>query len=180
MRTEERHATPEYEEETSLLLPLLKKDPKNQPLRRIFARSTFAMIEASCAFLRGVIVSEFDKNPGVFTFLEEVALREQMPRLEDGSIQEVKARFRTVELILFTLNMVARFAEENAIDHKSKEWSNFKSALNLRNRLTHPHIASDWIVSDGEYRSLLDAAVWYRQTVGHLLEEILKYGHVYE
>ncbi len=183
MKTEEQEVKtlpPVYEEETNLLLSLLKGNPKSQPLRRIFARSTFAMIESSCAFLRGVLVSEFDKNPGVFASFEQIALREQMPRLEEGNIKEVKARFPTAELILFTINMVARFAEENAINHKSKEWHNFKSALKLRDRLTHPHVESDWLVSDSEYKSLLAAAVWYRFTVSDLLEVILKYGHVYE
>jgi hypothetical protein len=162
------------------LSALLKKDSSNECLRRCYVRAYFAMVEASCSEMRRILASEFHTNPGIFSPIEQMVIREKIVKLDHGKAFEEPSRFRTQELILFTMRMVARFAEEPEIEHISKEWAGFKDALKMRDGFMHPKTMDDVKISDKEYHLFLKASAWYLKKYQFYLSELLKYAKVYD
>ncbi len=149
-------------------------------LMRSYIRAQFASIEYDCYSYRVILADEIRHNPGVYSIQEQTILRERTSYLENGSVKEKQTRFATTEMILFTLNMVARMAEEKSIDHTSKEWKSFVHALKLRDKLTHPHSLDDVKITKNQFISYLKTMIWYTNTLGFHLKEIVKNARTVE
>ena len=53
------------------------------------------------------------------------------------------------------------------------KWNDLRKAIEVRNRLMHPKAPADLLVSDADIESVLNAAIWFREQIQHLIQENL-------
>ncbi len=124
-------------------------DPRaDQPWRRNLVRVHWPMIEAYASTLR--------RFCNVFRKHCELTLSEKHARLLDDESQ-----FATAERIKETLKLAYRLHElEGTPNFGDQHWANVRSAIQVRDRITHPNSAVDLEVSDEDWPGIHSGLAW--------------------
>ena len=137
---------------------------ENQCTRRMLVRSLFAYFEgsvwlikqsclkATCEVCRKVRSPE---NEGLL--LDE--------SYEVGENGKVKVRPRFTPLASNLRFAFSTFSELSGVEidvmSETHHWQNFKAAIEIRNRITHPRSEEDLHISDEEFAKCKDAENWF-------------------
>ena len=143
--------------------------PDNVATRRIAIRSIFASIEALVSDITLKVVRRLpppkddakheDKHQ---YFLELCALSNISYRIDEKGVLKVEPpKIRFQNRVLFSLNLWARSNGVKLDPRKIEGWSDFKSAIAIRNRLTHPKTNTDLSVSKQDYDTAIKATQWF-------------------
>jgi hypothetical protein len=146
-------------------------DGSDDPIqRRIAIRSSFAAVESLAAAMMATALpaisqmavtstaSDEDRNTMFFQVCALSDLSYQITNFGEIKIQQARTGLKNKTL--FAINMLAK---SNGVQITPKEiqgWTDFKKAIDLRNRITHPKNADDLAVSQEEYDSAIKGLQW--------------------
>src|SRR5262245_42052915 len=147
-------------------------DEPSEFYRRTAVRSTFAFIEGVTFALKQVVLEWLRDNWGMspWRFLKPeemgrlVLLAEKDYRLNDkGGIEIRSARLDLPGNLLFTFNTFFDVInkKKSPIDTSGPGWSEFKEAIKIRNRLTHPKVQADVSISPEEVLLVHRVFQWF-------------------
>jgi hypothetical protein len=137
----------------------------NQSSRRDFVRAAFAAIEGWLWNYRQQ-VHETIGAVREFSSLEEAAFAEKSYTVSDTGKLHEQIRFLPATTMF---RFVTRIAEEQyggqLVDFSSSNWTNFKSSIAVRNRITHPKTIEDLMLSDADIANVEAALLWLFEVV---------------
>jgi hypothetical protein len=129
-------------------------DRDSPRLRRAYCRAVFAYAEGIAGWMKRYTILHY--YPGIMGDKERRELEHR-----DGALESIYRAFD-----LFTDTAGAR----TPLEKDSKEWTALRSAIAIRNRVTHPAKANDVIISDSDFADL--CAV--RRLITDLVRQSLK------
>lgn len=148
----------------------LKKNT-SQFWRRAYARALFAAVEGiifqmRVVSLRIATLKSLGLEPGEIALLKEEAYE-----LDSKGRARTKAYFANTEKSyrFAVLSFAKVHCSDFEPDYGGQGWENFKRAIEIRNRITHPKEPSGIDVSDAELAILFQAGSWFLATNTALL-----------
>jgi hypothetical protein len=102
---------------------------------------------------------------------EDVApLREESYELSEQGKEVSKPRFFSLQSRLrFVLGIFPLLNDSShSVDVGVQGWNQFKEAIQLRNRITHPNEKNSFYVTDKELDSLESARAWFADSIEKL------------
>ena len=134
-----------------------------QHRRRAFTRTLIAYVEAQTHALKGLAILMHEGNPLTFTRAELAMLYEEQYFLkENGGAVQKQRLMRLPENVRFSFEVHAKaFQSDFALDTSSAGWESLRSAIKIRNRITHPKSSADVEISDNDINCLRKAKDWY-------------------
>jgi hypothetical protein len=127
--------------------------------RRLLVRSVFSFIEALIYRLKigALLETEERLSPGEVALAKE----EDYELADSGTVQTRNARLRFLSNFRFAFCVSAKASDvEFHLDVGGDGWTALRCALSVRDRITHPKVAGDLVISDDEVRSAMKAYTW--------------------
>lgn len=171
------------------------KSQDSQVNRRMLVRTFFALVEGStftfrqmairglqlnlwCATVNASNAKKGDKDQGVWEekyaeikdcYLELAALDDVVLKPDKtGNLSEQRNSRAMIPVVALSLRAYARHQRLGYdCSHRFEEsgWKDFKAAVAIRNRLTHPKRIEHLEVSDAEVKTVRQAMRWFANTV---------------
>ncbi|MPZ33744.1 MAG: hypothetical protein GEV13_22600 [Rhodospirillales bacterium] len=137
--------------------------------RRDLVRTAFAAIEGLHWQLKqDVLLHAFD----ALSMHERAAMSEETYLVDDRGNVNVVPRFLPLpSAIRLVVQMVKRYRPAYQVDYGHQGWANLRSAVDIRNRLVHPKVIEDLVVSDREVEATLSGFYWVLALVIEVLRE---------
>ncbi len=131
--------------------------------RRNYVRALFAMIDGTVYVLKQTILIAASNDPRQLLIAEHVLLREESFDLkENGDVRSHKKFPKLADNLLFTKRQLEKhFAYSLDIDTKSTDWSDFKKAIEIRHRVTHPKKIEEFDLSKDEIALAKRVGHWF-------------------
>ena len=151
--------------ELSLLEPIIKQDDQCQARRRLYIRTTFAIVEGYSCLLRENarrhLFSRFAKSLSIEIqkahFLDDYSYEIR----ENGEIRRKnRCDYPLASHLAFTLRTLAEEVGSPINFISGAGWDAFKKSVGIRNRITHPKTSADIFVTDEEYATLHQGIDW--------------------
>jgi len=154
---------------------LISVDKKTDSGARSFVRAVFALIEGSVFNLKQIALALSKHGKGGFSQAELVMLEELSYDLDDKGATKSQVKFiplpKNIKFAFTSAARAFRVAYELQVDDAG--WDNFKKALLIRNRITHPKTIEDLQLSDKEVQTAADAASWYLKVQRELIQKLI-------
>ena len=130
--------------------------------RRSFVRAAFASIEALTFILKQDALRLADAQPSQYTVGQLALLREEGFSLNSkGEVHSSPRFIPSTENFRFAVDMVMQGLFPGfRLSVDVPEWTAFKRAVKVRNRIVHPKGVSDLTVSDEDKADVLTAFQW--------------------
>jgi hypothetical protein len=125
------------------ILDLLDRWPQNQSLRRAFVRTLWGFIDGSVHGL------------GDFLRTASTLSAREFGREEKRTINRIKSTLKDGGSLLANWKR----------DFGTSGWEALQKSLSVRNRLMHPKIASEVMVSDDQVATAKEGAAWFLTTI---------------
>jgi len=132
-------------------------------------RSTFAAVEGASwlcrEHVRAIAASMNGLSP-----LADLALRERSYIVtNDGDLVE-QVRFVTLSAtIRLTIKQAMLIEPDLSVDFSHVGWARFKSAITIRNRVTHPKTIADLLISSTDMQTINQAFTWMLATTEYVM-----------
>jgi len=143
-----------------------------QSNRRAYTRAVFAYVEGMLSRLKQTALEQHDKYAPTFSPAELALLREETYGVNRKGDAVARHRFLPLaENVLFTLRAFHRvFGLEYHVP--KQPWSEFQRAVEIRNRVTHPHHVGDSRVDDKDLWVVKVAEEWFYGVLDSSFREI--------
>jgi hypothetical protein len=136
-----------------------------QVSRRNYIRSVFALFDYRLYLLRDATLKLMlqQENPADEEALERIVpLLEEHPRLRDnGRVEPELNRAGFLPLLAYTLKQYAALTGYTKDVLSDNRYNDFRNALALRNRITHPRAGDSLEITDEDLASVEKAAEWW-------------------
>ncbi len=142
--------------------------------RRAFVRTLFALIEGTVFFLKQTTFSTASSGARRLRADEGLLLLDSTVELSSGGRPQLKTKFIRVEDNLrFAVRMLNKVYDLD-LDLKvgSKQWENFKSAIEVRNRITHPKSIEDFAIDNEDLQIMRDLRSWFCRFIADAIRGI--------
>ena len=93
---------------------------------------------------------------------------------EQGKIEEQPRYISTMAMIRLTTRVAKSINVDIDVDFSGSGWRNLRSAIGMRNRVTHPKSIEDLTVTDDDTRKAKQGFFWFLNTVVHVMEQTLE------
>ena len=135
--------------------------------RRNFVRAVFAAIEGVCSDLKRRCLAKLEAKPTLYSQAEQAILREETYYLNHRGQAISRSLFpRLDENVRFVFAMFTRpLPIQPQIDFTGVGWQAFRTAIEIRHRLTHPKRALELDVADSELEAVMSAYRWFVSTL---------------
>ena len=135
--------------------------------RRNYIRVLFASIELAIYLLKRTVLIAASSESGALTFAELAMLREQAFSLDENGKVRIRENFlRVADNLRFTIGCVEKgFGLSLNFDVANKHWADFKQAIKIRNRITHPKTHQDLDITDEEIAVAKRVGDWFSEFV---------------
>lgn len=144
-------------------------DPSPQS-RRELIRTLFAAIEGYTWLYREHVI-EAAKSMEALTLEEEIALSEVSYQVtEQGKIVSQQRYLSMLAAFRLTTQIATRLNLNLSIRFDTGEWERLRSAIGVRNRITHPKSRTDLEISDLDLAAAQGAFFWLLDTVMGAME----------
>ncbi len=142
-------------------LALKKED--TQANRRAYTRAAFAAVEAFVSVLKAQVIAEIEAGRYVATRAEAAALYEEAYDLTEEGVARARQSFLGLRNNLrFAVDVFCRAHGVSVRpDYSTEGWKQFRRAMEVRNRITHPKIRTDIDLSDDELNDVDRAFFWF-------------------
>lgn len=135
----------------------------DQFTRRMRVRVVFSSIEAHISHLKASSLAFSLSDERMFTPEEELELRDQR-RTSNGRIVDNRPSLK--ENIKIAFKAFAKATGTGYIvNYGTKEAVDFFRAADIRNRITHPKSAKDWVLSEEDVDLINKAWIWFGQNL---------------
>lgn len=140
-------------------------NPKTDWWKRSAYRAMFAWIEGYVYGMKQVVLRAYMVGTAIELSRSELSfLYEETYSIDKGKTRTKNVFVRLESNIRFTFSVFERIYNlEPMIDAGSQDWQNFCSAIEVRNRLTHPKAAEDLNVTEKELMLLTFVLNWFSQ-----------------
>jgi hypothetical protein len=141
--------------------------------RRTLVRAVFALVEGTLSSMRVRVLGHVATGAAVLSDSEQLALREVIPQVDDrGEVAERPQFVPMANAVRLTFRLYARvFGCQRTPEFGGAGWQAFRSATEIRSRLTHPLGLADLEVSDAHLAAVNAGYDWFLRSTGALLEE---------
>jgi hypothetical protein len=141
--------------------------------RRTLVRAVFALVEGTLSSMRVRVQGHAASGAAALSDSERLALREAAPQVDDrGEVVDRPQFVPLASAVRLTLRLYARvFGCQREPDYSGSGWQAFRSAVDIRNRLTHPRGLADLEVSDVHLVAVNAAYDWFLASTAALLAE---------
>lgn len=131
--------------------------------RRNHIRALFAMIEGTIYILKQTVLIAASSGPGPLSIAELALLQEKNFFLTEKGTPRVKDQFpKTKDNLLFTKSCLEKaFGYSLDLNATPNNWKDFKEAIAIRNRITHPKGLQDFEVSKEESELAIKVGRWF-------------------
>jgi hypothetical protein len=148
----------------------LTVDP-SQYHRRVAVRGLFALVEAVTYLLKQHILDLIAKGNKRYTFEEIALLKDEAYTLDERAQPVVQPKFLPTDTnFRFAINLCARdYQPEYELDVADNGWNQFRQALRIRHRITHPKAPKLLEISDDEMQAVKGAYAWFLRSYVDLM-----------
>ena len=145
------------------LLSAYRHDWTSQPLRRIFVRACWSMIEGEVFCVKQFTLRACELGNKSLSAEEHVFLSEVRVLVDENGGAELKHVYNdTLPNLKRALKLAAsKFELDWNPNFGTQGWEKLARSLELRHRVTHPKIAEELIISDSELEIHKDAFAWF-------------------
>lgn len=141
--------------------------------RRTFIRTAFAAVEASSYLLKQHCIKE---NNGIFSAAELALLNDESYVLNGKAEAAVRQNFLPVaDNFKFAIKMYLRLIPNKELELDVVGWDYFKKAISIRNKIVHPKLLEDFVISDSELKIVEQAYSWVVSKVMYALIYKIEY-----
>jgi len=143
--------------------------------RRAYVRALFAMVEGSVYLLKQTVLSAGVRSrSGLLSVGEYALLIEQSYDLnKKGEINEQVKFLRLPDNLRFTTNCLAKtFDCKLDLGVGGLNWDNFLTAIEIRNRITHPKSIGEFDISKQEVELVRSVSYWFNDIIAKATQSI--------
>jgi hypothetical protein len=161
------------------LLIAYRNDWTSQPLRRLFIRACWAMIEGEVFCLKQFTLRACELGGESLSADEHVFLSESRVVVDEkGGAMLKYVHGDTLSNLKQTLKITkSKFELDWTPNFGIQDWGKLRCSLELRDRITHPKTTAELTISDGELDLHRDAFAWFLGEFQKLQESFMrKYG----
>lgn len=138
---------------------------------RLYVRTVFASVEGVIQVMKSaaLLLDEINELP-VLTPEELILLKEEEVQVEDNG--KVKIKKKKISLLLnfqFAFLTYAKVRGETTKLDKKQGWQSLKDAIQIRDRLMHPHTLKDLQVPQKDMEIVEQGMKFFRDTTAQLL-----------
>lgn len=145
-------------------LEYLLRDERTQFWRRAHVRAVFALLEGWLFNMRRLALGRAEVGLVAFSSGDIALLNENSFEVDKHGELLVQPKFIPVEkMVKLVFRCLAHALNVRyKLDTSTDGWNAFKSALAIRNRITHPRRAADLTISDEEMETIEAMMHWFR------------------
>jgi len=132
--------------------------------RRVYVRAVFAWIEGVCFLMRQYVLRERLREPISADAIPELAaLMEDTYTVNDaGQVKISDLRTPTPNNLIFSILALSHARGfPLQIDKSGKNWQDYRRALKIRDRITHPKTAEALKITDEELQVIRETHGWF-------------------
>ena len=158
------------------LVAAYRHDWSIQPLRRMFVRAYWSMIDGEVFCTKQFALRACELGCKSLSAEEHVFLSESRVIVgEKGAASLKHVHIDTLSNLKQTLKIAAsKFELDWAPDFSTQGWEKLALSLELRHRITHPKTAAELIVSDSELDIHKDAFAWFLEAFNEFKSSLLR------
>lgn len=139
----------------------LLEEEDSQFNRRVYVRAFFASVEAFVASIRRIALLSPEKFPEE----ERTLLRETRVAVSNGKVVKHKHKVSLRDILPLAFNSFMKARGSQTTMNLDNDWSNFHKCIAVRDRITHPKVATDFTISDQEIHEMNRATHWIAKSV---------------
>jgi hypothetical protein len=182
---------PEERSRSATLIALLIEDviaarsrlaaADTQTARRDVVRASLAAMEGDVWIMRQHIASNLAKLE-VLTPMADLALREIAYSVTiDGQIVEQPRGLSLPTAIRLGVSQAKLISPETEVDFSEAGWFNLRKAVAIRNRITHPKLADDLVITLDDLNAVASGLLWVLATCDYVMASTnLAFSHYIE
>ncbi len=158
------------------LVAAYRHDWSSQPLRRMFVRAYWSMIEGEVFCTKQFALRACELGDKSLSAEEHVFLSESRVIVdEEGTASLKHAHIDTLSNLKQTLKIAAsKFDLDWAPNFSTQGWEKLALSLELRHRITHPKVAAELVVSESELDIHKDAFAWFLEAFNEFQTSLLR------
>lgn len=158
------------------LVAAYRHDWSNQPLRRMFVRAYWSMIEGEVFCTKQFILRACELGDKSLSSEEHVFLSESRVIVdEEGAASLKQAHIDTLSNLKRTLKLTeSKFDLDWVPNFSTQGWEKVALSLELRHRITHPKAAAELVISETELDIHKDAFAWFLETFNEFQASLLR------
>ena len=158
------------------LVAAYRHDLSIQPLRRMFVRAYWSMIEGEVFCTKQFALRACELGCKSLSTEEHVFLSESRVIVgEKGAASLKHVHIDALSNLKQTLKIAAsKFDLDWAPDFSTQGWEKLALSLELRHRITHPKTAAELIVSESELDIHKDAFAWFLESFNEFQSSLLR------
>jgi hypothetical protein len=158
------------------LVAAYRNDWSSQPLRRMFVRAYWSMIEGEVFCTKQFTLRACQLGDNSLSAEEHVFLSESRVIVdEEGAASLKHAHIDTLSNLNQTLKVAAsKFDLDWAPNFSTQGWEKLDLSLELRHRITHPKVAAELVVSESELDIHKDAFAWFLEAFNEFQSSLLR------
>lgn len=139
--------------------------------RRTVVRTVFALVDGATFSMKQYVLAVHAEGGIPLTEGAIALLKEETYDVDDAG--RVKARTKFVNLkpnVRFTFKRFAKAClSTHEVDAGGKGWQAFRDAVEIRNRLVHPKVASEMEVSNLDMLTINDGVKWFQRETAKIM-----------
>ena len=158
------------------LVAAYRHDWSSQPLRRMFVRAYWSMIEGEVFCTKQLALRACELGDKSLSAEEHVFLSESRIIVdEEGAASLKHAHIDTLSNLKQTLKIAAsKFDLDWTPNFSTQGWEKLALSLELRHRITHPKATSELVVSESELDIHKDAFAWFLEASNEFQASLLR------
>jgi hypothetical protein len=144
----------------------LNEDQTSQFNRRTLVRTLFSHIEAQLSIMRQTVLTWHRLGAIKLPNDDLRKLADEIRVTWDASqIPGIPIRLKLIDSIKFTYQIFISSLDRSRVDvdFSSQGWQSFLIAVTIRDKLMHPKIEQDLLISDSDLMHVLVAWNWYQE-----------------
>ncbi len=155
----------------------LLEEQDTQFFRRAYIRSLFSSTEGIIWLMKQTCLKA---NPVVgmrkIAIADYAILADESYDLKNNGETSVQTKFlKLPDNLRFTVKTVNRlFGAQLDLGVGTTKWENFKKAIEVRNRITHPRNTSEVDISDDEIEMCKEVSSWFNELVHEFMQSLVK------
>ncbi|HEY1188030.1 MAG TPA: hypothetical protein VGE74_10255 [Gemmata sp.] len=141
--------------------------------RRAYIRAAFALVEGNINLMAEVILDASSRMEVGLAPKEIEILRQERHTSDEAGLPVVRVKFVPIrDRIAPVFEMFSRlFGKCFKLDKCAAGWVDFTTAIELRNRISHPKNAASFTIDDSELDAVERARQWFADSVEVLLKQ---------
>ena len=158
------------------LVAAYRHDWSIQPLRRMFVRAYWSMIEGEVYCMKQFVLRACELGDKSLSAEEHVFLSESRVIVDEQGAASLKhAHIDALSNLKQTLKIAAsKFDLDWVPNFSTQGWEKLALSLELRHRITHPKVAAELVVSESELDIHKDAFAWFLEAFNEFQASLLR------